>query len=190
MSFENITKKAVLSVIYSLDFEDRDHFVNNHSYDNNGSRYISLNTSDLKRERAIGAYYPHYSVDNLFEYCVFRNLITLLNKYARLTKKRQFTLGHWKPLYRGGEHIASNWIIQTYEDNQRQGDDLPPHPDKWELETQTQYILSKINFSFVDDSVLQDIQKYIKMLGKVYYGTKEKERWTPITSQHYTSVHG
>lgn len=178
MSLEKATKMAVLSVIYSLDFEDRDHFVRRHIYDRKGSRYISINTDGLRRDRAIGAYYPHYSLDNLYEYCVFRNLITLLNKYGRLTGKRQFTLGHWKPLYRGGEHIASNWIIQTYADNQNQGDDLPPSDSKWSLSEQVSYIISKINYNFVDDIFLSDMQKYIQMLGKVYNGKKEETNST------------
>lgn len=189
MSSEKIARSAVLSVVRSLSFEDRDDFVRSHVYRAEGSRGITLNTEGLNRDRATSAYYPHYSVDNLFEYCVFRNLITLLNKYARLTGKRQFTLGHWKPMFKGGTHTAENWVIQTYEDNQKQGDDLPPYPEKWSLQEQVQYITSKINYNFVDDTVLRDILKYIQMLERVYYGKKEKEA-SPIASQYRASVYG
>lgn len=185
-----IARSAVLSVVRSLSFEDRDDFVRSHTYNSAFSRGITLDTDGLNRDRATSAYYPHYSVENLYEYCIFRNLITLLNQYGRLSGKRRFTLGHWKPMYRGGVHTAENWVIQTYEDNQKQGDDLPPQEVKWSLQEQVKYITSKINYNFVDDSVLQDIQKYIQMLGKVYYGKKEKEVWTPISPEHYASVYG
>lgn len=122
---------------------------------------------------------------------MFRNLITLLNKYGRLTGKRQFTLGHWKPLYKGGEHIASNWVIQTYADNQKQGDDLPPQDSKWSLKEQVEYIMKHINFSFVDDSFLKDMQKYIQMLGKVYNGSQEKkEPKSTISSEFRAQAYG
>lgn len=93
-------------------------------------------------------------------------------------------------MHRGGTHTAENWVIQTYEDNQKQGDNLPPQDEKWSLQEQIKYITSKINYNFVDEDVLQDLRKYIQMLGKVYYGKKEKEAWTPISSQHYASVYG
>lgn len=191
MSSEKIARAAVLYVVRSLSFEDRDDFVRSHLYNPKGSRYIRLNTDGMKREKAVSAYYPQYSVDNLYEYCVFRNLITLLNQYGRLTGKRQFTLGHWKPLFRGGEHIAMNWVIQTYADNQSQGDDLPPSDTKWSLKEQVEYIMSKINFNFVDDKFLKDMQKYVMMLGKVYNGPKQKEEvQSPISSEFRAQAHG
>ncbi len=178
MKSTKVARAAVLSVVRSLSFEDRDDFIRSHRYSFGHSKAIKLDTEGLNRDRATSAYYPHYTVDNLFEYCVFRNLITLLNKYGRLPKKRQFTLGHWLPMSRGGTHTSENWIIQTYEDNQKQSDDLPPHPTKWTLNQQIDYIKTTTTYLFVDDTVLQDMQKYIDLLGRVYYGKKEKESTT------------
>ncbi len=170
MKSQKVARAGVLSVVRSLSFEDRDDFVRSHIYRSSGSRVIKLDTTHLTRDRAISAYYPEYSLDNLYEYCVFRNLITLLNQYGRLEKKRRFTLGHWLPLSRGGTHTPNNWIIQTYSDNQLQKDDLPASSTKWTLSQQTEYIKNNINFMFVDDTVLRDLQKYIDMFSRVYYG--------------------
>lgn len=176
MSYEHNVKVSVLAILNGMDFEDRDSFVRSHRYDAKNSNHFVLNTEGLKREKAINRYYPHYTVDNYYEYCVFRNLITLLNQYGRMLKpdgsptRRAFTLGHWKPLVKGGEHHAANWVIQTQEDNNKAGEKLPEQDYKWSLKEQIDYIMSKINFNFVDESKLQEMQKYIMMLGKVYNG--------------------
>lgn len=189
MTYEKNLRVAVLTAINSMSFEDRDHFVRSHKYNPENSNHFVINTDNLKREAAMGRYYVHYTLDNLYEYCVFRNLITLLDQYARLLKtdgsptKRAFTLGHWKPLVHGGEHHASNWIIQTKMDNERSGETIHP-TDKWSLEYQIHYIMSKINFNFVDESKLKEMRLYIKMLGKCYNG-KEKD-----TSKLCSQIHG
>ena len=162
MSYEHNLKVSVLVAVNGMSFEDRDEFVRSHKYDKFNSNHFVLNTEGLKREQSLNRYYPHYTVDNLYEYCIFRNLIALLNQYGKLLKpsgdptRRAFTLGHWKPLVKGGEHHPINWIIQTQEDNQRAGEKVPDGA-KWSLQEQVTYIMSKINFNFVDESKIEDM---------------------------------
>lgn len=174
MAYEYNLRIAVLTAVNLLSFEDRDDFVRSHRYDKENSNTFVLNTEGLKRTAALGRYYPHYTVDNLYEYCIFRNLITLLNQYAKLFKadgvtpsKRAFTLGHWKPLVKGGAHHRSNWFIQTFEENMKAGETVPVG-EKWSLKEQVDYIMSKINFNFVDEKYLVEMHEYVNSLGKVY----------------------
>ncbi len=56
---ERIARAAVLAVVRSLSFEDRDDFVRSHIYSSEGSRDITLDTQGMNRDRATSAYYPH-----------------------------------------------------------------------------------------------------------------------------------
>lgn len=176
MSYDIHMQRATMLCVTRLSFEDRDAFIRSHSYDPSNSNHMVLNCEGLNREKTVARYYPHYTLDNLYEYCVFRNIIHLLNCYGRLRGKRAFTLGHYRPLNKGGEHHASNWIIQTASDNQRQADSEFENPKKWTLTEQKNYIMSKIDYHLgVDESFEAELSKYIMKLGKVYQETYRNE---------------
>lgn len=122
------------------EFEEREEWIDQHEYDPTNVNWCNLNTYTLKRCDGVIAYYPTYTLDNLYEYFVFRNLIVNLNKAGRLRKNKEFTLGHYIPFKRGGEHFPSNWIIQTRAENNRAGDYVPNNKKKWTWEKQLRYI--------------------------------------------------
>ncbi|XAO54291.1 hypothetical protein [Yersinia phage vB_YenM_P778] len=173
VSYLSNLRSTTLASVTQMSFEDRDNFIRTHKYSKQNSNTMTLNCHDMNREQTLTKYYPHYTIDNLYEYCLVRNLITLLNKYGNMKGKRAFTLGHYKPLNRGGAHHISNWVIQSARDNQKQGDKLPENPVKWSYTEQVNYIMSKIDYFLVDDSVLEDLQFYILMFGKVYINEKK-----------------
>ncbi|AZV02326.1 hypothetical protein Arno18_140 [Pectobacterium phage Arno18] len=174
MTYQKNLEVSVVDTLGALDFEARDQFVRTHIYNKANANYCKLNTDGLQRRKAIARYLPHYTIENFFEFCVFRNLITLLNQYQRSLRRdgspteRSFTLGHWIPLARGGVHHPSNWVIQVYRHNNRLGDSMPASKEKWTLDEQVKYIMKNINYNLVDANYLHPMQRYIKMLKKVY----------------------
>lgn len=119
---------AVIMTVVNLDFQDREDFLFSHKYDRQNSNWMKLNHEGLTRKKIIARYFPHYTVDNLYEHCFFKNFITVINEEFGLEKNHQFTLGHHIPLNKGGAHHVSNWFIQAKKDNQIQGDNLPDCP--------------------------------------------------------------
>lgn len=124
MYHSNLKRAAAMSVL-RLDFDERQEFIESHQYDPSNSNHMVLWNRGKFRDSALFQYYPHYTIDNLYEYCVVKNTIATLNKLCRYSGKKAFTLGHHKPVTKGGEHHCSNWFIQTQEDNQNQGEKLP-----------------------------------------------------------------
>lgn len=175
MSYEANLRKSALMSVMSMTFDDRDAFVKSHQYDKANAPILDIDCKGLNREQTLNRYYPHYTLDHLFEYCVVRNLISLLNAYGQLKGKRAFTLGHYLPLGQGGTHNISNWIIQTASDNQRQGCEAFEETEKWSLTQQVNYIMSKIDYHLgVDESYLDELQSYIMAFGKVYNNGKKQ----------------
>lgn len=123
MYLSNLKRSAAMSVL-RLSFEERQEFIDSHQYDPSNSNHMILWNREITRERALFRYYPHYTIDNLYELFVVKNTITVLNKLCRYTGSQSFTLGHHKPVTKGGEHHCANWFIQTKLDNQNQGDSL------------------------------------------------------------------
>lgn len=141
MYLSNLKRSVAMSVL-RLSFDERQEFIDSHKYDPSNSNHMVLWNRDNFRERALVRYYPHYTIDNLYEWCVVKNTIATLNNLCRYTGKQTFTLGHHKPVTKGGEHHCANWFIQTKADNQKQGDSLLSTP-KMTYEEQEIYI-SKI----------------------------------------------
>ena len=138
MYHSNLKRAAAMSVL-RLDFDERQEFIESHKYDPSNSNHMVLWNRGKFRDSALFQYYPHYTIDNLYEYCVVKNTIAVLNKLCRYSGKQAFTLGHHKPVTKGGEHHCSNWFIQTQEDNQKQGEKLPETP-KMTWEEQKAYL--------------------------------------------------
>lgn len=138
MYYANLKRAAAMSVL-RLDFDERQEFIESHQYDPSNSNHMVLWNRGKYRDSSLFAYYPHYTIDNLYEYCVVKNTITTLNKLCRYSGKQSFTLGHHKPVTKGGEHHCSNWFIQTQLDNQKQGEKLPEAP-KMAYAEQKEYI--------------------------------------------------
>lgn len=126
----------------NAEFEEREEWIDAHTYDPANVNWCRMDVGGMKRDHAFRAYYAVYTVDNLYEYYVFRSLIVNLNKAARLSKNKSFTLGHYIPFKRGGEHFPSNWIIHTYAENSRAGDTVPKTKNKWTWDKQLRYITS------------------------------------------------
>lgn len=138
MYHSNLKRAAAMSVL-RLDFDECQEFIDSHQYDPSNSNHMVLWNRGKFRDSALFQYYPHYTIDNLYEYCVVKNTIATLNKLCRYSGKKAFTLGHHKPVTKGGEHHCSNWFIQTQEDNQKQGEKLPEAP-KMTWEEQKAYL--------------------------------------------------
>ncbi|EJM9728540.1 hypothetical protein NPC53_000964 [Shigella flexneri] len=138
MYYANLKRAAAMSVL-RLDFDERQEFIESHQYDLSNSNHMVLWNRGKYRDSSLFAYYPHYTIDNLYEYCVVKNTIVTLNKLCRYSGKQSFTLGHHKPVTKGGEHHCSNWFIQTQLDNQKQGEKLPEAP-KMTYAEQKEYI--------------------------------------------------
>lgn len=138
MYHSNLKRSAAMSVL-RLDFDERQEFIESHKYDPSNSNHMVLWNRGKFRDSTLFQYYPHYTIDNLYEYCVVKNTIATLNKLCRYSGKKAFTLGHHKPVTKGGEHHCSNWFIQTQEDNQKQGENLPETP-KMTWEEQKAYL--------------------------------------------------
>ena len=138
MYLANLKRSAAMSVL-RLDFDERQEFIDSHKYDPSNSNHMVLWNRGSFRDKSLFRYYPHYTIDNLYEYCVVKNTIAVLNKLCRYSGKQAFTLGHHKPVTKGGEHHCSNWFIQTQEDNQKQGEKLPETP-KMTWEEQKAYL--------------------------------------------------
>lgn len=107
MYLSNLKRSAAMSVL-RLSFEERQEFIDSHQYDPSNSNHMILWNRESTRERALFRYYPHYTIDNLYELFVVKNTITVLNKLCRYTGSQSFTLGHHKPVTKGGEHHCAN----------------------------------------------------------------------------------
>lgn len=136
--------ETVQSTVIYPEFEEREEWIDSHQYDPTNVNWANLDVSRLKRDNAILKYYPIYTIDNVYEYYVFRSCIVHLNKLGGLTGNDEFTLGHYIPFKKGGVHFPSNWIIQTQRDNSHAGDNVPEKKEKWAWEEQEEYILKHL----------------------------------------------
>lgn len=171
MYHSNLKRAAAMSVL-RLDFDERQEFIESHKYDPSNSNHMVLWNRGKFRDSTLFQYYPHYTIDNLYEYCVVKNTIATLNKLCRYSGKKAFTLGHHKPVTKGGEHHCSNWFIQTQEDNQKQGEKLPETP-KMTWEEQKAYLRNNMppmldnDYSILAISILLKLETVYEA---TYYG--------------------
>ena len=138
--FSPLVESSSQAVIYP-EWDEREEWIENHNYDPTNVNWCSLDVHNFKRDTGILKYYAFYTVDNIYEYFVFRSLIIHLNKLGGLEGKGSFTLGHYIPFKKGGVHFPSNWIIQTQRENSHAGDKLPEKKEKWTWVEQEDYIL-------------------------------------------------
>lgn len=141
--FSPLVDSSSQSVIYP-EWDEREEWIENHNYDPDNVNWCSLDVHNFKRDTGILKYYAFYTLDNVYEYYVFRSLIIHLNKLGGLEGKRSFTLGHYMPFKKGGVHFPSNWIIQTQRDNTKAGDNIPENPNKWSWKEQEAYIFKHL----------------------------------------------
>lgn len=168
MYYSNLKRAAAMSVL-RLDFDERQEFIESHKYDPSNSNHMVLWNRGKFRDSTLFQYYPHYTIDNLYEYCVVKNTIATLNKLCRYSGKKAFTLGHHKTVTKGGEHHCSNWFIQTQEDNQKQGEKLPETP-KMTWEEQKAYLRNNMPPMLDNDYSILAISLLLK-LETVYEAT-------------------
>lgn len=141
--FSPLVESSSQAVIYP-EWDEREEWIENHDYDPTNVNWCSLDVHNFKRDTGILKYYAFYTVDNIYEYFVFRSLIIHLNKLGGLEGKDSFTLGHYIPFKKGGVHFPSNWIIQTQRENSHAGDKLPEKKEKWTWQEQEGYILRNL----------------------------------------------
>ena len=166
----------VAAFIRGMSFEERDAVVRNWDYDRSRANRTMFDTADCKRSHAEVVYLGHYNVDNLYELCVFKNYIYLLNKgWGKISPSDQVhkdgvTLGHWLPMGKGGAHLPSNWFIQKASDNFRSGDKILPESEKWDLNTQTLELIH-LFLSYdkrIDTQYSEDLKFYKDKFKEVY----------------------
>lgn len=141
--FSTLIDSSSQAVIYP-EWDEREQWIESHNYDPTNVNWCCMDVSRLKRDSGILKYYAFYTVDNIYEYYVFRSLIIHLNKLGGLEDKNSFTLGHYIPFKKGGVHFPSNWIIQTQRDNTKAGDIVPDKKEKWTWEEQEEYIFKHL----------------------------------------------
>lgn len=148
----------------NAEFEEREEWIDNHVYDSSNLNWCDIDVVGLSRDNALRAYYAVYTVDNLYQYFVFRSLITNLNLAGRLKNNKAFTLGHYIPFRRGGVHFPSNWIIQTRKENSLAGDTIPKVKEKWTWDKQMRYIHAHMppNLTEPYASRAKDLMKIVK----------------------------
>lgn len=141
--FSPLVESSSQAVIYP-EWDEREEWIENHNYDPTNVNWCSLDVHNFKRDTGILKYYAFYTVDNIYEYFVFRSLIIHLNKLGGLEGKQSFTLGHYIPFKKGGVHFPSNWIIQTQIENSHAGDKVPGKKEKWSWDEQEAYIFKHL----------------------------------------------
>lgn len=141
--FSPLVDSSSQAVIYP-EWDEREEWIKNHDYDPTNVNWYSLDVHNFKRDTGILKYYAFYTVDNIYEYFVFRSLIIHLNKLGGLEGEHSFTLGHYIPFKKGGVHFPSNWIIQIQRENGYAGDSLPEKKEKWTWDEQYAYILKNL----------------------------------------------
>lgn len=139
MNFPHSVHRNAAKTVVGMDEAARLELALTHNYDTENSNRMTIHTDGKIRERAIFLYYPHYTIDNVYEYAVIKSTITYLNKLCRFPASKGFTLGHHIPVKAGGTHHMENWFIQTYKDNQSQGNTVPETP-KMTFEEQKEYL--------------------------------------------------
>ncbi|XKX17625.1 hypothetical protein MVUOKPPV_CDS0228 [Klebsiella phage phi1_175008] len=163
--FSPLVDSSSQSVIYP-EWDEREEWIENHNYDPDNVNWCSLDVHNFKRDTGILKYYAFYTIDNVYEYYVFRSLIIHLNKLGGLEGKRSFTLGHYMPFKKGGVHFPSNWIIQTQKDNTKASDKIPDNPNKWTWEEQYAYIMANLpeelnqEFAWITMRRLHQVEKF------------------------------
>ena len=166
----------VAAFIRGMSFEERDAVVRNWEYDRSRANRTIFDTVDCKRSHAEVVYLGHYNVDNLYELCVFKNYIYLLNKaYEKISLSDQvhkdgFTLGHWLPMGKGGAHLPSNWFIQKASENFNSGDKILAEPEKFDYTGQLSYMLDVVmNYNkTIDGTYAEDVFFYKDKFKEVY----------------------
>lgn len=128
----------------NAEFEEREEWIDAHGYDPTNLNWCRMDIKGMSRDSAFRAYYAVYTLDNLYQYFVFRNMIVNLNLAGRLKNKKEFTLGHYIPFKKGGEHFPSNWTVQIRVENNNAGDTIPKVKTKWSWEKQERYIRSHL----------------------------------------------
>lgn len=141
--FSPLVESSSQAVIYP-EWDEREEWIDQHNYDPTNVNWCNLDVHNFKRDTGILKYYAFYTVDNIYEYFVFRSLIIHLNKLGGLEGKGSFTLGHYIPFKRGGVHFPSNWIIQTQRENSHAGDKIPEKRQKWSWQEQEDYIFKNL----------------------------------------------
>lgn len=130
------------------EWEEREAWIHAYApyYDPTDVNWCDIDVLNMNRDKGLQKYYAFYTLNNLYEYYVFRSLIIHLNKLAGRgsEEKLSFTLGHYMPFKKGGVHFPSNWIIQTYRDNSWASDDIPKKKQKWSWEKQYKYIMERL----------------------------------------------
>lgn len=167
----------VAAYIRGMSFEEREAVIVNWDYDKSRARRFSFDTSDCNRNHAEVLYLGHYNIDNLYEYCVFKNCIMVLNRaYGTITEtennakvhKAGFTLGHWRPLGKGGVHLPSNWFIQNAKENFKSGDKLLDEPEKFSIMAQMLYLIGCTDQLELNESMKMELYQYLEWLKEVY----------------------
>lgn len=164
--FSPLIESASQAVIYP-EWDEREEWIAQHEYNPDNVNWCSLDVHNFKRDTGILKYYAFYTVDNIYEYFVFRSLIIHLNKVGRLEGNNTFTLGHYIPFKKGGVHFPSNWIIQTQRDNTRAGDKIPENPQKWTWDEQYKYIIDHLPEE-LDDEFIAITAKRLWQVMKFY----------------------
>ena len=70
--FSPLVESSSQAVIYP-EWDEREEWIENHNYDPTNVNWCSLDVHNFKRDTGILKYYAFYTVDNIYEYFVFRS---------------------------------------------------------------------------------------------------------------------
>lgn len=115
----------------------RQHYVRSESLRNSNVYKRSKYLHKHPRRKHVRLATAFFSVDNVYEFFVFKNVTAILNKMYGTS---HFSIGHHVPLAKGGHHHRTNWFIQLGRENNELGDEMPTQRNKIGYRAQVKYI--------------------------------------------------
>lgn len=159
-----------MDCFFAVDREDRYGFIQSHFYTAHPQKIPTINAKrriKMKRRALIKIYSSCFNMDSVYEYFVFREVISRINDAFEFKKPRA-TLGHWIPLSQFGNHHVNNWVIQSRIDNNEAGDEIPT-TSMWTYDEQIEQI-EKILSKCDNEDGKEFVRESYKLLQEVYHG--------------------
>lgn len=150
---------------FDIDREARLEFINSHEYEGREQKlptFKGKSRKNKKRKRLILIYTSLFCMDSMYEYFIFREVISRIND----AKLNTASLGHWIPLTKFGHHCVSNWMIQSVELNGIMADEVPAF-DRPSYKEQIKHIEHMIkDFSECQKRSVRDMYNKLKEVYK------------------------
>lgn len=160
-----------MNCFFEIDRQARMDFISIHNYTFMEQKIPTFNPkrrAKLKRKTLIKIYTQCFNIDSIYEYFLFREVISRINDcfYPGERRKPVATLGHWIPLSKGGHHCVDNWIIQSTIENNALSDYVPLE-EKWSFNTQIKKIEQMLKNPIKPENV-EKVRELYPLLAEVF----------------------